>query len=464
MGDHHNFINSGSWWKVSSSSSISSSSSMRANSNESGGSAVFHDKLHHQDHHSLATDHHLQMIGLGLSSQSPVDQWNQSLLRGDSKAETSFGVMLQENLNLDATTNANANTTSSTTSYQLQESDSSHHQALWRDPHINNNDFKPQLNMTSSNRGFFSDHHQFSPHGSSSTDSSTVTCQGSFSIDNSTNNTLYGTATTPNSSSAMFHQHQGAGYSLSGSTDQQASRNHQQSNLGYSQFGSSTGNYDQVATALPPTWFLRSSSPPKPHSPLRFSNNATFWNPAATPGNVGPNQHDASSNFFPALQPPQIHPASFDEQPKSISEVRDSSNSEVKRGGGDQPAVKRAKSEAASPSPAFKVRKEKMGDRIAALQQLVSPFGKTDAASVLSEAIEYIKFLHQQVSALSNPYMKSGASLQHQQSDQPKELDVSEEPDLRSRGLCLVPVSSTFPVTHDTTVDFWTPTFGGTFR
>ncbi|KAG7582732.1 Myc-type basic helix-loop-helix (bHLH) domain [Arabidopsis suecica] len=458
MGDHHDFINSGSWWKVSSSSSPSSSSSMRASSIESGGSAVFHDKLHHHHDHSLgATDHHLQMIGLGLSSQSPVDQWNQSLLRGDSKAETSFGVMLQENLNLDATSNANANTTSSTSSYQLQESDSSHqHQALWRDPQ---SDFKPQILTSGGNRGFFLDH-QFSPHGSSSTDSSTVTCQG-FAVDNSSNTMYAATTTTPNSSSGMFHHQQAGGF---GSSDQQQSRNNHQQSLAYSQFGSSTGNYDQMASALPSTWFLR-SSPPKPHSPLRFSNNATFWNPAAA-GNAGPPPpHDASSNFFPALQPPQIHPPSFDEQPKNITEIRDSSSSEVKRGGGDQqPAAKRAKSEAASPSPAFKVRKEKMGDRIAALQQLVSPFGKTDAASVLSEAIEYIKFLHQQVSALSNPYMKSGASLQHQQSDHPTELEVSEEPDLRSRGLCLVPVSSTFPVTHDTTVDFWTPTFGGTFR
>ncbi|XP_018491365.1 transcription factor bHLH123 isoform X2 [Raphanus sativus] len=446
MGDHHDFINSGSWWKIS--SSASTSSSMKASSIESGGSNVFHDKLHHHDHHSLAThDHHLQMIGLGLSSQSPIDQWNQSLL-GDSKAETSFGVMLQENLNLDATSNANA----------VQESDSSHHQALWRDTHTNNSDFKPQLNMTSSNRGFFLEH-QFSPHGSSSTDSSTVTCQG-FGVDNSSN-TLYGTSTTPSSSSAMFHQ--GAGFNLPGSSDQQPSRNHHQPNLGYSQFGSSTGNYDHMATALPSTWFSR-SSPPKPHSPLRFSNNATFWNPAATAGNVGPTHHDASPNFFPALQPPQIHaPTSFDEQ-KNITKVPNSRSNEAKRDGGGQPAAKRAKSEAPSPSPASKARKEKMGDRIAALQQLVSPFGKTDAASVLSEAIEYIKFLHQQVSALSNPYMKSGSSLQHQQSDHHKELEVSEEPDLRSRGLCLVPVSSIFPVTHDTTVDFWTPTFGGTFR
>ncbi|KAH0934463.1 hypothetical protein HID58_011580 [Brassica napus] len=452
MGDHHDFINSGSWWKVSSSSSTSSS--MRASSIVSGGSDVFDEKLHS----SLATDHHLQMIGLGLSSQSPVDQWNQPLLlclffffagnkrRGDSKAETSFGAMLQENLNLDATSNANA----------IQESDSSNHQALWRDTQINNSDFKPQLNMTSSNRGFFLEH-QFSPHGSSSTDSSTVTCQG-FAVDNS----LYGTATTPSSSSAMFHQ--GAGFNLPGSSDQQPLRNHQQPNLGY-------GNYDQLAS----TWFSR-SSPPKPNSPLRFSNNATFWNPAATAGNVGPTHHDASSNFFPALRPPQIHAPSFDKQKASIcflyiyhefsiTKVPDSKSNEVKRGGADQPAAKRAKSEAPSPSPASKVRKEKMGDRIAALQQLVSPFGKTDAASVLSEAIEYTKFLHQQVSALSNPYMKSGASLQHQQmSDHHKELEVSEEPDLRSRGLCLVPVSSIFPVTQDTTVDFWTPTFGGTFR
>ncbi|CAN1835508.1 Transcription factor bHLH110 [Linum perenne] len=47
--------------------------------------------------------------------------------------------------------------------------------------------------------------------------------------------------------------------------------------------------------------------------------------------------------------------------------------------------------------PPFKVRKEKLGDRIASLQQLVAPFGKTDTASVLMEAIGYIKFLQNQV-------------------------------------------------------------------
>lgn len=51
-----------------------------------------------------------------------------------------------------------------------------------------------------------------------------------------------------------------------------------------------------------------------------------------------------------------------------------------------------------------------------------------------------------------------------QSSGKSKEAGEGPKQDLRSRGLCLVPVSSTFPVTHETTVDFWTPTFGGTSR
>ncbi|CAA2969625.1 transcription factor bHLH123 [Olea europaea subsp. europaea] len=86
-------------------------------------------------------------------------------------------------------------------------------------------------------------------------------------------------------------------------------------------------------------------------------------------------------------------------------------------------------------------------------------------AFVLSEAIEYIKFLHEQVRVLSTPYMKSGSPIQLQQnSDKSKVPEQGPRQDLRSRGLCLVPISSTYPVTHESSVDFWTPTFGGTFR
>jgi hypothetical protein len=35
--------------------------------------------------------------------------------------------------------------------------------------------------------------------------------------------------------------------------------------------------------------------------------------------------------------------------------------------------------------------------------------------------------------------------------------------DLTGRGLCLVPISSTFAVASETPVDFWTP-FGAAFR
>ncbi|XP_043813106.1 transcription factor bHLH110 isoform X2 [Manihot esculenta] len=98
------------------------------------------------------------------------------------------------------------------------------------------------------------------------------------------------------------------------------------------------------------------------------------------------------------------------------------------------------------------VRKEKLGDRIAALQQLVAPFGKTDTASVLMEAIGYIKFLQNQVETLSVPYMKSSrnkASTRITQEGSTEEGKDELKTDLRSRGLCLVPLSCMSYVTAD---------------
>ncbi|XVE87344.1 hypothetical protein DITRI_Ditri18aG0110100 [Diplodiscus trichospermus] len=104
-------------------------------------------------------------------------------------------------------------------------------------------------------------------------------------------------------------------------------------------------------------------------------------------------------------------------------------------------AKKHRSSMSRSPCPILKVRKEKLGDRVAALQKLVAPFGKTDTASVLTEAIGYIQFLHDQVQTLSMPFMKSSKSKLYrlvQGGSNGEEGKQEQKHDLRSRGLCLV--------------------------
>ncbi|KAK9154238.1 hypothetical protein Sjap_001718 [Stephania japonica] len=80
-------------------------------------------------------------------------------------------------------------------------------------------------------------------------------------------------------------------------------------------------------------------------------------------------------------------------------------------------------------------RSQKIGDKITALQKLVSPFGKTNTASVLHEASVYIKYLQEQIQMLSTPYLTMRNL--HSQGD------ARSNEDLRRRGLCLVPVSFT---------------------
>ncbi|XP_030446013.2 transcription factor bHLH123 [Syzygium oleosum] len=373
-----------------------------------GSSVVFHDTQKLQPHNSAVlgdtsgslVDPNLHMMNLGLSSQA-MDWNNQNLLRGDHKGtESSFRSMLQENLNMNA-------------SFQ------------------------------STNTG---DH------------SSTVTCQGfHHQIADSSPSSLYGSPST-------FLQG-----ILTGSSE---SSQQQQQNVNYPGYNPSGYNAQSSSELLPSNWsnkmpqFLR-ISPPKHHPPplphhqsqLHFSNNAPFWTASATAMNDV--RSTTTTTYFPPSQAP-FAPPGFDEKPKNLTEAANP-GAVMKKSGGE-PAGKRPRNETPSPLPAFKVRKEKMGDRITALQQLVSPFGKTDTASVLTEAIEYIKFLHDQISVLTTPYMKNGGAMPHQQTPDKSEDPEGPRPDLRSRGLCLVPVSSTYPVTHDTTVDFWTPTFGGTFR
>ncbi|KAL6639223.1 hypothetical protein ACP70R_022953 [Stipagrostis hirtigluma subsp. patula] len=128
---------------------------------------------------------------------------------------------------------------------------------------------------------------------------------------------------------------------------------------------------------------------------------------------------------------------------------------------GSEGNAKKSKNEASSPTSSLKVPKVKLGDKITALQQIVSPFGKTDTASVLYEAINYIKWLHEQVQLLSDPYMKTSSSKDYNAwggLDRKEKADA--DVDLRSRGLCLVPVSCTPQVYRDNNgPDYWTPPY-----
>ncbi|KAF8725510.1 hypothetical protein HU200_020040 [Digitaria exilis] len=155
-------------------------------------------------------------------------------------------------------------------------------------------------------------------------------------------------------------------------------------------------------------------------------------------------------------------------------------------------AIKKPRVQASSSAQStLKVRKERLGDRITALHQIVSPFGKTDTASVLQETIGYIRFLLSQIEALSYPYMGhgNGTSMQNgpmgdrnpaglfpeypgqllnhnsntgaqqpaSQPDEQQAVNDEAKKDLRSRGLCLVPVSCTSHFGGDNAADYWAP-------
>ncbi|XP_039122469.1 transcription factor bHLH153 isoform X2 [Dioscorea cayenensis subsp. rotundata] len=96
-----------------------------------------------------------------------------------------------------------------------------------------------------------------------------------------------------------------------------------------------------------------------------------------------------------------------------------------------------------------KEKNDKFGERVAALQQLVSPFGKTDTASVLSEATGYIRFLHEQLQVLSAPYIGT-PTMQNNTQD--------EKYSLRRRGLCLMPITATQSLSQSNGADLWAPT------
>ncbi|KAE8709513.1 Sec14p-like phosphatidylinositol transfer family protein [Hibiscus syriacus] len=161
-------------------------------------------------------------------------------------------------------------------------------------------------------------------------------------------------------------------------------------------------------------------------NPGKLSRNVLMGHDPRRESNDSPSTTSKVSTFVSGSTTSAKRPGCFSETKESHTEAK-----------------KRRSSKSRSLCPTLKVRKEKLGDRVAALQKLTAPFGKTDTASVLTEAIGYIQFLHDQVETLSVPFMKSSQSklyrtMQTRLKEQGKE---EQTPDLRSRGLCLVPQS-----------------------
>ncbi|XP_062185123.1 uncharacterized protein LOC133888779 [Phragmites australis] len=124
--------------------------------------------------------------------------------------------------------------------------------------------------------------------------------------------------------------------------------------------------------------------------------------------------------------------------------------------------AKKSKQEASQTSPSKpQAPKVKLGEKITALQQIVSPFGKTDTASVLFETIKYIKFLHEQIQLFSEPCMTKSTHKGHIQfGGEDRKEKKGTEHDLRGGGLCLVPVSWAPQVYRDDTLpDCRTPAY-----
>lgn len=370
-------------------------------------------------------DSSLQILGIGLNSSSTSDNWNHNtLMHGNDRGESNYpSIILQEDLN-------------SSMNYQ-QESGVD----------CSSNSFKQDFTLGMN-------HPITSSTNSTDHDQSTNTMISStFPMNTSPNFSNYPTSLLQTLFDNDPPQQQQLQQSLF------ATNNNQPMN-----FPTSSLNYrpdlNDFSPSLPkfPNSLLPKQTPSH-HFP-NYSLNATASSLYNTSSATSLNNR--RGNLLPSMHPQLLQSPTFNDKsrvPKSTSkcnveEVRESRVSKK-----NEATLKRARIETPSPLPTFKVRKEKLGDRITALQQLVSPFGKTDTASVLHEAIEYIKFLHDQVNVLSTPYLKNGSTPQHQQN-----VDKVKEEDLRSRGLCLVPISSTFPVATETSSDFWSPNFGGTFR
>ncbi|RRT79892.1 hypothetical protein B296_00010342 [Ensete ventricosum] len=113
------------------------------------------------------------------------------------------------------------------------------------------------------------------------------------------------------------------------------------------------------------------------------------------------------------------------------------------------------------PETSSEVRKEKLGERITALHQIISPFGKLVYDVKGNQPPPLIactlSFVPGQMQILNENGMKKSG-------EQDQECNDERKKDLRSRGLCLVPVAFMMHVGSGNGADLWAPALGGGFH
>ncbi|MCE0481904.1 hypothetical protein HAX54_040093 [Datura stramonium] len=307
----------------------------------------------------LSGDPNLQMMGLGLPSQG-LD-WNQPFFRGE-KSGSGFRSIIQEGLS------SNAN-------YQQEgschEQDHNNWSATQKIYHGNSED----SSVNDYNKQILS-------RGISNLDHQSTVFSGHNNLENSVpygspSNMLQGLLISDHNS----HQQQ-----ESNNLYYNPPYNNNPTNCDVNNIPPITSVDVMPTSSSSSSWskfpqFLRTSDPPKvqqwplqPSPPSHgqsshFSGGTPFWNATSAAAD------DLRSGFVPSLHQQLPTNPTVDEKPKHTAEVRNISTIITKKNSSET-SNKRPRNEASSPLPAFKVRKEKMGDRITALQQLVSPFGK----------------------------------------------------------------------------------------